>query len=348
MSVRVLSFHAAYGCRHSGRCCTSGWPIAVEAPERAKIEHAIAAGALEVRRVANEEQPEFEGRDGSLLGTSNGRCVFHDDDAGGGCRIHRALGHSALPLACRQFPRHSVHDPRGFSVTLSHYCPTAAGLLETATGAVSIAVDSPAFPRGAEYVGLTADSALPPLLHPQLAMDWESWWLFEELSVALISDAPEPLPRLGLAVEWTREWQVGHGSLSDHVRRSFENARAVAIHSPERSMARLSSLRDDVLAAVPEEWREVAESALSTREPQPVTEAAARRYLAAHAFANWSAHLGEGLRTWFRAVETAGALLELTADPGRADLVLRHLADSRALVDRLKRAESQTALNAFA
>src|SRR5688572_20699690 len=148
--TRVLSFHASYGCKHRGRCCTSGWPIAVESAERTRIEDAIEAGLLEVRNVATAAGPP-------LLAVIDGRCVFHDDNANGGCRIHRAIGHTALPLACRQFPRQSLRDPRGVSVTLSHYCPTANDLLLTATGPATIVENAPAFPAGAEYVGLTAD-----------------------------------------------------------------------------------------------------------------------------------------------------------------------------------------------
>ena len=67
--------------------------------------------------------------------------------ASGRCRMHATLGHDALPLACRQFPRVTVEDPRGVSVTLSHYCPTAAGLLERDTAApFTIVLDPPAFP----------------------------------------------------------------------------------------------------------------------------------------------------------------------------------------------------------
>src|SRR5687768_14493098 len=112
--VHVLSFHAAYGCRHRGRCCTSGWPIAVEAPERTELERAIEAGRLTPARsttAAFAISSQAEGA--ALLASAQGRCVFHDDNAQGGCRIHRAMGHSALPLACRQFPRQSVRDPRG-------------------------------------------------------------------------------------------------------------------------------------------------------------------------------------------------------------------------------------------
>ena len=115
-----------------------------------------------------------------LLATAAGRCVFHDA-AACRCRIQRALGHAALPLACRQFPRVSAADPRGTSVTLSHYCPTAARLLED-DGAVTIDLDPAAFPPDGEYVGLERVTALPPLLRPDMLMDWDSWWECERLA----------------------------------------------------------------------------------------------------------------------------------------------------------------------
>jgi hypothetical protein len=287
-----------------------------------------------------------------LLASTNGECVFHDDNAQGGCRIHRAMGHAALPLACRQFPRQSVRDPRGVSVTLSHYCPTASDLLLHHAAPIRIVDNAPAFPGGAEYVGLTADHGLPPLLHPRLAMDWEGWWLFEELSVSLLSDgrseAPEALARLGLAVEYARKWTVSRGALVDHLREAFGQARTAAVAGTHLSDSRIGERIDDVLAAVPDEWRDIATDAISApptaHADDPLPDVVSRRYLAAHAFASWAAYQGEGLRTWFRAVETAASLLARTADPGRADLLLRHLADSTALTDRWNRAEREPAV----
>ena len=94
-----------------------------------------------------------------------GRCAFHDGDAHR-CEIHRVLGHDALPLSCRQFPRVVVLTPAGVSVGLSHYCPTAAGLLFSEGAPVAIVEDAPAFPRDAEYEGLDARASLGPLLRP--------------------------------------------------------------------------------------------------------------------------------------------------------------------------------------
>ena len=117
VTVRCLSFHATYRCRHSGDCCTARWPIPIE-PEalaRARAALSVASGLPE---------PSHRAHAAGRLPLDTHGCVFHDAEARQ-CRIHAVLGHDALPLACRQFPRVTVHDPRGVSVALSAYCPTA-------------------------------------------------------------------------------------------------------------------------------------------------------------------------------------------------------------------------------
>ena len=64
-----------------------------------------------------------------------------------------------------------------------------------------------------------------------------------------------------------------------------------------------------------------------------------RHFLAARAFANWTAHLGRGLRAWLRSIEAAYALVQSGHGIRQADLLLRHLADPRALADRWSAAE---------
>lgn len=323
--VHVLSFHAAYGCKHRGRCCTSGWPIGVEPAEQRVIERALHSRQLTPAPGARHQDA----------------CVFHDAHEAGGCRIHRALGHSALPLACRQFPRQSVRHPAGVSVTLSHYCPTAAELLDAPDG-LTIVSDAKSFSPDAEYVGLTAAAELPPLIHPALAMDWESWWSFERLSVGLMRDAPDPLARLALAVEEVRAWSVERGPLLPHVEHAFTYARSATLPDgapPAAAAAAVEARCADALSAVPPAWQDEAARALSAPRGRPLTEDAWRRFIAAHVFANWTAYLGEGLRAWYRAVEAAACVLEKTGDPGRTDLILRHLADSSALVTRWNLAE---------
>ena len=100
-----LNFHLAYRCRHTGACCTAGWPIPVE-PERAVLI----------------KQGEWLAEGGVLPRNEAGACVFHQD----GCTVYEHR-----PLSCVHFPYVCMIDPRGVHVTLSHYCPTAAAILTT-------------------------------------------------------------------------------------------------------------------------------------------------------------------------------------------------------------------------
>ena len=311
--TRVLSFHAAYCCRDSGDCCSAGWPILVE-PDR--------AGAL--ARLAGR-------RSMTLLPVVDGRCVFHDD-ARRRCRAHETLGHAALPLACRQFPRVSVIDPRGVSVTLSHFCPTARALLDD-EGATGIVVDAPAFPSDGEYEGLDVRAALPPLLRPEMLMDWESWWLWEAESVALIgarAEAPDTaLAALRVAVDDASGWSPERGPLDVAVRSAFDRARETRApwHAGDRVR---QAWADDVVASIPRPHR----PRVLDRTPEPPPPGVLARFLAAHAFASWTAHQGTGLHAWLRSLEVASVLAE---DFGvrQADLLLRHLADPSELAARL-------------
>lgn len=325
--------HAGYRCAHAGACCTASWPIPIEADRLAAARAAMASGRLK----AAGGTPPFESPDGAPEGTpaivavAGGACVFYDAGAARHCRIQTALGHDALPLACRQFPRVSVHDPRGTSVTLSHYCPTAAGLLAQ-PDAVSIVVDAPAF-RGGEYVGLDARANLPPLLRPDMLMDWESWWAWERQAVALIDRMTEPpdqvLARLGAAVESLRSWRPDDGPLGAAVERAFNGAARQAPARPSHDR-----LLSEVFEAVPAEWRP---RTLARDTSMP--DALARRFLAAHAFASWTAHLGRGLRSWLRSLEAAAALLASGMGVRQADLLLRHLAEPGTLANAWSKAE---------
>ena len=277
----------------------------------------------------------------ALLARVHGQCVFFEDRAAshpGRCRIHTALGHDALPLACRQFPRVSVLDPRGVSVTLSHYCPTAAGLLDGLLtddsgnrfpeSTPGIVFDT-AFPATAEYSGLDARHALPPLVRPNLLMDWDAWWECERLAVSLLTGADSPsdaLARLRAVVLDVESWSPADGPLLERVRSAFRQD----LRSPVDVSA--DALVAAVHAAIPADLA----SPPALVEPRP-TDRAARRFLAAHAFANWPIHLGPGLRVWLRSIEAAWALLDAGLGVRAADLRLRHLADTQALCEGLER-----------
>lgn len=326
-SVRVLSTHASYRCANSGACCTSNWPIPVEADRLAHMQAALAGGQLAARDGIAEPLLFLPGapRDTpALLAAADHRCAFYDGRPGHrSCRVHHTLGHDALPLACRQFPRVVVHDPRGASVTLSHYCPTAAAMLDVNVR-VDILADAPAFPRTGEYVGLDATDALPPLLRAGVLMDWESWWECERLGVELIgnsADSPgQTLARLADAIAQAQSWSPDAAdSLVGHVRRSF----ALAMPAPHRLHAH-DELLERLDARTPAGLSAPLHSSASSSVPARV----ANRFLAAHAFANWAVHGRGGLDDWLRSIETAHALLAAGAGVRGADLRLRHLADA--------------------
>jgi hypothetical protein len=94
----------------------------------------------------------------------------------------------------------------------------------------------------------------------------------------------------------------------------------------------------EVLAAVPAAVRGSIPRLGAPRAPRASPEVE-RRFLAAHAFASWTAYLGHGLRSWFRAVEAAYALLEAGYGVAGADLLLRHLAETPALTRAWNRAD---------
>jgi hypothetical protein len=275
--VRVLSFHAHYQCRHSGACCTARWPIA--------------------------------SRSGDTLPLTARGCVFRHEHR---CSIHAALGHDALPAACQQFPRVSVIDPRGASVTLSCFCPTALAMLDESDDPITIINQQSAI---SDVSGLDARTSLPPALRPDLLMDWDSWWEFERLAVEAFNGDETPreiLARLSGIVEGVRTWKPGEGELIDRVHEVFE-------------------------------LRGVAGGGVGEHAALPAR--AINRFLACHAFANWTAHLGSGLRTWLRSLETVVFLLDEGWTIREIDEWLRHWADPRLLARAWSSAEKEKGRN---
>src|SRR5262249_1067255 len=161
---------------------------------------------------------------------------------------------------------------------------------------------------------LDAREGLPPALRPDMLMDWESWWMFEALSVTLLANADAPidavLGRLAGIVERVRPWRPDDGVLSDRVRQAFADD-----FGPTGSTIDHEMRRREVREAIPDEWNIAPgpDLRLALRSPRATSRGEGpglhpeslilRHFLAAHAFANWTAHLGQGLRTWLRSVE---------------------------------------------
>jgi hypothetical protein len=337
-TTRVLSVHAPYRCAHRGVCCTSGWPIPIESAAAHAAERAVASGRLCLQRPARAPFVYVYGAPAdtpALVAVVESACVFYRDRGEDRCEIQRVLGTAAMPVTCRQFPRVSVRDPRGTSITLSHYCPTAAALLESAYHDVTILENPERFPPGESYEGLDAHTSLPPRLRPDMLMDWDDWWDWERRSVEALVTAPSAeagLARLRAAVDFVRDWRPGGGPLRTRIVSAFAQPPVTG----SAAAADLARHRREILAAMPDEIRPEPARAAGT-PAAPVLQ----RYLAAHAFANWQAHLGEGLRAWLRSLEAAHALMMSGLDVGTSDLWLRHLADPMRLADAWNAAEQR-------
>jgi hypothetical protein len=361
-----LGVHATYRCRSSGACCSSGWAIDVEPDVAAGLRLAQASGRLG----SSPDVPRslVETPQGVRLGTdTRGRCGFFDLSGDRLCGVHRTLGHAALPSACRHFPRVVLLAPHAVKLTLSHFCPTAAGLLFGASRQPERVVrNAPAFPSACDYEGLDARSSLPPLLRPGVLMSWEGYEGFERAMVRELTGPAGPdlgLARLARAARRAREWTLRAGPQDDFVEQAVEAAAREP--APETGCEADGRLYARVAACVL--------PGVATPAPAPRWEGALRErvasawsehrapigcFLAAHAFASWCALQGPGLETTVRAVRAARAVLRVEAaracaisghalDAGslreamrRTDLLLRHLVDPAALARELGREEA--------
>lgn len=281
MRVRCLSIHADYACRHSGECCRAGWPIPLDADLQQQLE----------ARTRVPLQPVLE----------TSPCLFLDKDTQL-CAIHTQFGAEFKPPSCRHFPRVALLDARGVSLTLSHYCPTAASMLLSGAVPLGIVEDPPSFPSDDEYEGLDARHVMPPLLRPGMLWDLDGYSAWETEAVSLLAEVgttPESaLAALeGVALEIER-WSPSMGLLAEHVRRAF------------RARLDTSSPRS------PSAWGDAA----------PVV----NRYLAARLFASWVPYRSNRLSALV--LDLAHAHTVLSAHAARTDLLAAIRATDLQLV----------------
>jgi len=352
-SVRVLDVHAGYRCRHSGACCTAGWDIEADPQTVAAVAATPVLGKLRTQGFRQSRTPDGE-RVALLARRQDGHCAFYQPSSAGSCAIHREAGHAALPLACRQFPRVTLRDDRATFVTLSHFCPTAATALFDDRRTLAM-VDAPeGFPANGEYVGLDARGALPPLLRPDALHSHDSYdtWLAFVLTTFDTAASPDAaLWRVERAAEDLRRWTIAAGDLETFTRAVVARHQAAAI-TPAVDAGLTSSGAWWSLAvnAIPpglgrlptpgESPRWTAACAAAWRDAsRPLC-----RYLGTHAFANWTAYQGRGIRTEVRRLRAALEIVRfetataLAADPAssprpleaairQTDLLLHHLID---------------------
>jgi Fe-S-cluster containining protein len=344
-----LSIHAGYLCRHSGACCTAGWHIPVEATVAAALRARFdrPGQAVLFRTPADPHDPPV------LATADDGACIFFDAAHGRRCRVHGNLGESKLPSACRQFPRVTLTDPRGTWITLSHFCPTAAGLLLAPAPLRIVAAPEPLALSGAAE-GLDATDALPPLLRPGMLMDLEGYTAWEQAGVELLGsagpDAGAALAALQEAGRTIRGWSPGRGTLRDLVTRTMGAMTCSPVEDDPAADARRYAL---ALASVPPSLLPAEVGTAGETHGRDVSiicrdfDAVIRRYLASKLFASWWAYLGLDLVGVIEAIQIHGAVLRsriarrlrLHDTPGEivleairdSDLLMAHLSDSRTL-----------------
>ena len=256
--TKCLSFHAAYRCRHSGACCRAGWTIPFDHGERETVHALRLRGSI--------------ASDGVAARHEDGTCTFFDG-VSHLCAIHHAAGQAALPLSCRMFPRVVLHDARGTFISLSHFCPTAAGLLfaHDDSWLPTNIVDAPsALTDVGPLDGLDARDAWPPLLRPGVLMDLDSYGAWERLGVDLLT-------RDGIAAD------VSLDTLAAVTAR-------IVPWSPGGATPLLHSVREAFSGPAPPTAGPTPRAAtIDAHEP------AVKRWLAARLFGNWIAYQGDGL-----------------------------------------------------
>ena len=363
--VFVLSIHADYACRHSGACCTAGWRIPVEPA----CEDRLLLSSLGRTRDSSRLLERGDGLTVMAL-AEGGACLAFEPGAGRAgsrCAVHRVLGHDALPSACRHFPRAAVTDDIGTFVTLSHFCPTAAGMLFRDDVELSI-VEAPAsFGSLTEYEGFDARGALPPLLAPGMLMDLESHHAWERHVIRLFADrthTPElALERLGSQAAQLCSWRPVDGPLQTRIESLGEAASddatnqsgervltgcggrvAVECGAHEQASAQLARLYEVVRASVPPGLEpEPLPVDLADTDAQLVAPEWRRfavpisRYLAARAFASWISWQARGVVTAVAALWAARAVLRVEA--GRQCRAAGRILDGPLLVQAIRQTD---------
>ena len=370
--VFALSIHADYRCRHSGACCTADWDVPVELPIYRSLEEQFHRGLLRVAPAAAPLHPFVvepdlpDGAAAMLERTHEGNCVFFERDSHL-CVVHRDAGEKSLPATCRHFPRLAVADSRGTFVTLSHFCPTAASMLFREDVPLAI-VDGPAAFPAADYDGLTVTADdLPPLLSPSMLMDPAGYsaWERHMVSRCATDGSPESVVAT-LTADAIRlgAWRPGETSLAKAIG-SLPDACAPAATDP--SLVRSLELRNEVIDAIPDDLKPTPdEDGLEDAYRDHVRVAwraftrPVNHYLAAKAFASWTAYQGRGLATIVRGLDAALALVRIESarqcrDAMRvldrdllleafrsADFALNHLAVGEDLAARWSRVEEHS------
>jgi hypothetical protein len=227
---------------------------------------------------------------------ATGGCWFRDEP-GRSCAIHRDYGEDLLPSACRQFPRVCVLEPDVVSVSLSHYCPTAADLLFGGTETFGLVTAPEAFPPTWPFEGLDARDAYPPFLRPGVLLGFDGLRLSEDHAVGVLSSEPlwSALAIIDSAVESARSWTAEGGPLREWLAESFVRAGGQVTAEPRAADPRpvlLDSLTAGTVPSVTLPPFQTGPLVVST-----LADLALRKYLASRLIAAWITFQADDLRS---------------------------------------------------
>lgn len=298
--VRCLSFHADYACQNSGVCCSTAWEIAVEERVELDLIPRLASPSARLPHGSDGFRPMVDPPNGckSRLRKHepSGSCWFHDAEARR-CAVHRAFGEELLPSACRQFPRVCILEPGLVSVSLSHYCPTAAAMLFRESADFEIVVEAPAFSETWPFEGLDAREAYPPFLREGVLLGFDGLRAFEESAVKALrgGDVCLAMARIEAAVESIRGWSPERGPLSDLIRSSFAEAEKI-FPAGSKSVDPRPVLLSSLIEQAPKNPG-FPDFTPETPHLSAEMDLVLRRYLAARLIAGWIMFQADDLRT---------------------------------------------------
>lgn len=300
-----LNFHLPYNCRHTGMCCTAGWPIPVERSRVNAIEETITRNVIPLRvepwLLSGTDVPDDVA--GILAARNNGHCVFFEAGRPG-CSIH-----DVKPAGCKHFPYLCLLDQRGVHVSLSHYCPTAASLLFEHRGPVAIVEGHP--PTGDDDVeGMDARESLPPT--------------FAEATVGTPREAKPRLMSFEELSAWEHQQVAGAkiGELDDEDVALFEQARS-AVPAPWRWPEPPEHLSEIWWSQVAPAWAHFDE--------------ALANYAAAKRFASWSLYLGDGVEAAAHSARIASAVVRVEA--ARQCALFHRPLDRELIVEAIRQSD---------
>ena len=360
-SIKSLGFHADYGCQRTGACCEAPCRIVAQPGVRDRIAAALADGRLTGMTLSEavRDEPTLTGEPLHVLRADGARgCVFH---AGDGCEIRSRVGVEAQPLGCRVFPRVVVKQPRGRFVSLSHFCPTALGLLFREDGVAATPQSRPpGFPPSDALEGHDARNHLPPLAAPNRPLSWslfEHWeafgadWLTRadaSLEVLLASWAVVSERIRRRVVDGSRPEEVVKPALARADREGPAGVLDTVDVNEAGDWTEALFLLEAAVKLLPEDQGFAAQDLAAFRARYPQSDGAARfradarrheaswasfgtplkRYAAARHFANFHAYQGQGLRSAVMSTVFALALVRAFAfaAAGEEELTRRRLA----------------------